>query len=172
MPLLVTGDYRVPAPDSANGFPCSRRDLVLVWLVCFRGCYRKGPAMITWTTDELDRIGNADELQVISQRPDGTLRNPVTIWVVRHGDDLYIRSYKGLGGAWFRHLQEHRDGRIQAGGVDKDVTFADADHELDDQIDAAYRTKYHGYSASYVDPMVTAQARSTTTRLVPRAAGG
>jgi hypothetical protein len=25
-------------------------------------------------------------------RPDGTLRNPVTIWVVRDGDDVYAES--------------------------------------------------------------------------------
>jgi hypothetical protein len=51
--------------------------------------------MTTWTSDELDNIGNADELQLTTRRPDGSLRNPVTIWVVRHGDDLYIRSYRG-----------------------------------------------------------------------------
>jgi hypothetical protein len=39
--------------------------------------------MTTWTSDELDNIGNADELQLATQRPDGSLRNPVTIWVVR-----------------------------------------------------------------------------------------
>jgi len=67
----------------------------------------------------------------------------VTIWVIRYGDDLYIRSYRGPGGSWFRRAQERREGRIHAGGVDKDVTFADADHRLDDQIDAACRAKYH-----------------------------
>ncbi len=124
--------------------------------------------MTTWTSDELDKIGNADELRIATQRPDGTLRSPVTIWVVRHGDDLYIRSYRGPGGSWFRRARERREGRIQAGGVDKDVTFADADHRLDDQIDAAYRPKYRRYSGTYVDPMVAPEARATTIKLVPR----
>ena len=127
--------------------------------------------MTAWTSDELDRIGNADELRLATQRPDGTLRTPVTIWVVRHGDDLYIRSYRGPAGSWFRHTRERSDGRIQAGGVDKNVTFADADHDLDDQIDTAYRVKYSRYSSTYVDPMVAPQAQATTTKLVPRAAG-
>lgn len=48
-----------------------------------------------WTSDDLDRIGNAEELQVASRRPDGTLRPYVTIWVVRSGEDLYIRSAYG-----------------------------------------------------------------------------
>ena len=124
--------------------------------------------MVAWTTAELDDIGAADELRLAALRQDGTLRNPVTIWVVRHGDDLYVRSFKGSGAAWFRGTQASRQGHIQAGGVDKDVTFADADHGLDDQIDAEYRAKYRRYGATYVDPMLTQQARDTTIRLVPR----
>jgi len=124
--------------------------------------------MTTWTSDDLDRIGNAEELRLATQQPDGTLRDPVTIWVIRHGNDLYVRSWRGPGGSWFRRTRERRNGRIQAGGVDKDVTFADADHGLDDQIDAAYRAKYRRYSGTYVNPMVAPQARATTIKLVPR----
>ena len=127
--------------------------------------------MTTWTSEELDKISAADELQIASMRADGTLRSPVTIWVVRYGDDLYVRAYKGPNGAWYRGTQARHEGRIHAGGVDKDVTFDDADHDLDDQIDAAYRTKYRRYAANFVKPMVTPQARSTTIKLVPRPAG-
>jgi hypothetical protein len=123
--------------------------------------------MTMWTSDELDKIGDADELQLAPLRQDGTLRNPVTIWVVRYGDDLYVRSYKGSAGAWFRGAQASHEGRIQAGGVAKDVRFADADHGLDDQIDGAYRAKYRRYGGSYVDPMVGPGARATTIKLVP-----
>jgi hypothetical protein len=125
--------------------------------------------MRTWTKDELDKIAAADELQIASLRPDATLAKPVTIWVVRIGDDLYIRSYKGRGGSWFRAAQAQHAGRIRAGGVEKEVTFVDeTDPGINDEIDAAYRTKYRGYSAQYVDPMVAAEARSTSIKLVPR----
>jgi len=125
--------------------------------------------MTTWTKDELDKIAAADELQIASLRPDATLSKPVTIWVVRTGDDLYIRSYKGRGGSWFRAAQAHHAGRIRAGGVEKEVTFVDeTDPGINDEIDAAYRTKYRGYSAQYVDPMVAAEARGTSIKLVPR----
>jgi hypothetical protein len=125
--------------------------------------------MTTWTKDELDKIAAADELQIASLRPDATLGKPVTIWVVRIGDDLYIRSYKGRGGSWFRAAQAHHAGRIRAGGVEKEVTFVDeTDPGINDEIDAAYRTKYRGYSAQYVDPMVAAEAQSTSIKLVPR----
>jgi hypothetical protein len=128
--------------------------------------------MTAWTSDELDKIGTAEELRIASLRHDGTLRKPVTIWVVRIGDDLYVRSYRGRGGAWFRGTQERQAGRIQSGGVDKEVTFVEEiDPGINDQIDAAYRAKYRRHSASYVDPMVAPEARAATVKLVPRATG-
>ncbi len=73
---------------------------------------------------------------------DGTLRKPVIIWVVRLGDDLYVRSVNGRTSAWFRGVQTRHEGHIRAGGVDKDVTFVEEpDSNINDQIDAAYRNK-------------------------------
>jgi hypothetical protein len=133
--------------------------------------------MTTWTSDELNKIGRAEELEIASVRHDGTLRHPVTIWVVRLGDDLYVRSYRGRGGSWFRGTQVRHEGQIRAGGVEKDVTFVEeTDPGMNDQIDAAYRTKYRRYGARYIDPMVAPEARAATIKLVPlstsRATGG
>jgi hypothetical protein len=125
--------------------------------------------MTTWTNDELNKIGTADELEIASLRGDGTRRKPVTIWVVRLGDDLYVRSVNGRTGAWFCGTQVRHEGHIQAGGVDKDVTFVDADPGINDQIDAAYRTKYRRYGPSIVNTIVSSEARSSTIILVPRA---
>jgi hypothetical protein len=124
--------------------------------------------MTAWTSDELTRIGAAEELEIAALRRDDTLRNPVTIWVVRYGDDLYIRSVNGRTAAWFRGTQVRYEGHIQAGGVEQDVTFVDADHDIDDQIDAAYRTKYRRYAASIIDSINSPQAQATTIKLVPR----
>ena len=124
--------------------------------------------MTAWASDELDTIGSAEELQLASLRRGGTLRRPVTVWVVRHGDDLYVRSVRGSTSSWFRGVQDRHEGRISAGGVDKDVVFVEVD-DVNDEVDAAYRSKYGGrYPASYVDPMVSAEVRATTLKLVPR----
>lgn len=120
-----------------------------------------------WTSNDLNKIGTADELEIASLRRDGTLRKPVTIWVVRHGDDLYVRSAYGRTSAWFRGTQARHEGRIHAGGVDKDVRFVAADGDVNDAIDAAYRAKYRRYPATYVDHVVSPEARSTTIRLLP-----
>jgi hypothetical protein len=125
--------------------------------------------MTEWTNDELTKIGYAEELRIASLRGDGTLRKPVTIWVVRLGDDLYVRSVGGRTGAWFRGAQTRYEGHIQAGGVDKDVTFLEEDDtDINRQIDDAYRTKYRRYAASIISHIVSSEARSATIKLVPR----
>jgi hypothetical protein len=63
------------------------------------------------------------------------------IWVVRHGDDLYIWSYRGPAGSWYQAAQQTHEGRIIAGGVGKDVRFVDAGDDIDAAVDDAYRTK-------------------------------
>lgn len=124
--------------------------------------------MTAWTSNELSRIAAAEELEIAPARDDGTLRNPTTIWVVRVGDDLYVRSWRGRSGAWFRDAQTNHEGRIWAGGLEKDVTFVEvSDPGLNDQIDDAYRAKYRRYP-QYVEPMVRPEARATTIKLVPR----
>ena len=124
--------------------------------------------MTGWSSEELNKVEAADELEVASLRPDGTARNPTTIWVVRLGDDLYVRSVRGRTSAWFRGTRVRHEGRIQAGGVEKDVTFVDVDHDIADEIDAAYREKYRRYTAGIVNSVLTPDARSATIKLVPR----
>jgi hypothetical protein len=124
--------------------------------------------MTAWTNDELNRIGAADELKIAALRRDGTLRKPVTIWVVRVGDELYVRSAYERNAAWFRATEARREGRINAGGIEKDVDFTDADPAVHDRIDAAYREKYRRFGAQYVDSVVTPEARTMTIKLVPR----
>jgi hypothetical protein len=123
--------------------------------------------MTTWTSDELDRIGGADELAIASLRRDGTLRKPVIIWVARVGGDLYVRSAYGRTAAWFRGVQVRHEGRIDAGGIQKDVVFEDADPAAGDAIDSAYRGKYRRHGTQYVNSVTDSEARSTTIRIVP-----
>jgi hypothetical protein len=126
------------------------------------------PLMGDWTADELDRIAVTDELQLASERTDGNLRKPVTVWVVRRGDDLYVRSAYGAGSKWFTGIHDRHEGHISAGGVEKDVRFVEAGDDVNDAVDDAYRTKYAHYDASLVDPMMQPEVRRTTLRLDAR----
>jgi hypothetical protein len=123
--------------------------------------------MTGWSAEELERIGSARELELAAQRPDGRLRDAVTIWVVRTGDELYVRSWHGPESAWFRGVQRTHEGHIRASGVEKDVRFIDTDDAgMNAAIDVRYRAKYG--DSRYATEMVTEPARSATIRLEPR----
>ena len=123
--------------------------------------------MLTWTDDDLMQIGNADELEIAVRRRDGGLQNGVVIWVVRLGDQLYVRSYLGAAGAWYRAALATQQGTIRAGGLEKEVNIIEEpDPLINEQIDAAYRSKYR--HSAYMAAMVTFEVRATTLRLVPR----
>jgi hypothetical protein len=124
--------------------------------------------MTSWSSQELDSVAGADELELTALRPDGTTRRPVTIWAVRVGEDLYVRSWRGASGGWYRAVQARPEGHISAGGVERDVEFLTAEGEIEDAVDKAYRTKYGRYP-DYVEPMVSADARATTLKILPRA---
>src|SRR5207245_10892633 len=101
----------------------------------------RGGAIRSRTREGLETSGAGAELEVAPSRPDGTPGPSTTIWVVRIGDELYVRSYRGRNGRWFRHAIQQRQGRIRSGGIERDVTFeepVDADRQA---IDAAYRSK-------------------------------
>jgi hypothetical protein len=122
--------------------------------------------MADWTLEELDKVGAADELEIAPLRADGTPRTYVPVWVVRAGDNLYVRSYRGRGGVWYRSAVNQRAGRIRAGGVERAVTF-EPDSADQNAVDEAYRTKYARYGGSFLDPMLRPEATETTLRLLP-----
>ena len=124
--------------------------------------------MTQWTGDQLDRFARAEEVQIASVRRDGVLSKPVTVWVVRQGDDIFVRSVRGRSAHWFRGTQERNEGRIQVAGVQQDVTFVDADHNINDEVDTAYRAKYRRYAGSILNSVLTPEARLTTIKLAPR----
>jgi hypothetical protein len=124
--------------------------------------------MTSWTSEELAKIGNAEELDIASWQPDGTLRPFVTIWVVRADDDLFVRSVKGRSGTWFRRAVAAGQGRIRSGGIERDVSFEEAGAEVHAAVTAAYHEKYDRYGPSIVGTVVSAESATTTLRLVPR----
>jgi hypothetical protein len=122
--------------------------------------------MTTWASDELDTIAAAEELELASVRSEGTLRRPVTIWVVREGDDIYVRSVNGRASSWFRGVHSRHEAHVRAGGVEKDVEVVETDAK--DAVDAAYQAKYGRRYPTIVPSMVAPDARAATLKLVPR----
>jgi hypothetical protein len=121
-----------------------------------------------WTSDELSRVGRATELQLASRRLDGSLRRFATIWVVRAGDDIYVRSAYGWENGWFQRALKSGHGRVRAGEIERDVAFEQARPEVAGEITAAYHAKYDRYGPAIVGTVVSPEAVRSTLRLVPR----
>jgi len=123
--------------------------------------------MSAWSAGEVAGIGRATELQVASRRPDGTLRPFVTIWAVRAGDGLYVRSAYGDENPWFQRALLSGESRIRAGGVERDVRFEVPGQEVADTVSAAYHAKYDRYGASIVATVVSDEATRATLGVLP-----
>ncbi len=120
-----------------------------------------------WTDGDLALFGDAEEIQISTRRADGTLRLFVPIWVVAVDGGLFVRSYRGTGGTWYRHATERRVGAIRAGGHQTDVVFAAAGDDVCDAVDEAYQTKYGRYGDTYLRPMLAGPAAEATLRIDP-----
>ena len=123
-----------------------------------------------WTEDELRSVDAAQEIDIAPVRRNGALRRPTPIWIVRVGDDIYVRAAYEANKGWHGVARTSGQARISTTGFERDVAIEDADDAVLDQVDAAYRHKYGGY-ASIVDSITDAEHRATTLRLTPREAG-
>jgi hypothetical protein len=92
------------------------------------------------------------------------------MWVVRVGDDLYVRSAYGPGNPWYRRARASGHGRIRAGGVERNVSFEEAALAAQVLIDDAYHAKYDSYGEHIVGTVVGPKAHDVTIRLTPNEA--
>jgi hypothetical protein len=124
--------------------------------------------MATWSKNELRKIVEADDLHISPFREDGvTYGTPTWIWSVAVDDALYVRAYNGRKSRWYQAAVRQKAGRITAGGVTKEVTFAPISGAINDRIDEAYKAKYK--ASPYLNPMIGVSARSATIKVMPRA---
>lgn len=121
-----------------------------------------------WPADVLERFGSAEEIEISTRRVDGTLRGYVPIWVVAVDGDLYVRSYRGGDGAWYRHATQHPFGAIRFGNHQREVTFTPAGGAVRPAVDAVYRAKYARYGDNYLRPMLAEPAVAATLRVIPQ----
>ena len=127
--------------------------------------------MSAWSATDLERIGAVDEVTVASHRPDGTVRPAVTIWGVRLGESVYIRSAHGPDNGWFRRARTSGTGQFTAEGVSWPVLFEECDEKdsgLHARLDAAYHAKYDRYGARIVGAVVGPVPARATLRVLPR----
>jgi hypothetical protein len=121
-----------------------------------------------WSERGLAHIEAADEIIVMPDRVDHTPGPAEPIWVVRVGDELYVRSYRGSTAGWYRCARGNGNGRIRSVGQEFRVRFSElAAPDLRAQIDQAYRVKYGRCGRSLVTARTSDSAADTTLQLAP-----
>jgi hypothetical protein len=122
--------------------------------------------MTPWSPADARAIAAPEEIQLTTRRQDGTLRKPRTIWIVRDGDRVFVRSTNGRTADWFRAAITTGTGQVIAGGTTYDVAFRETEDGDLARVDAAYRAKYGRY-ASIVDHLEQAGPRAATLDVHP-----
>lgn len=121
--------------------------------------------MSKWESEVLAQIASIREVEISPYLSDGTFGASVPIWVVRAGDELYIRSYRGQAGKWFRQVMITGRARLRAGTAAHDVVVEEVGDAREKAVSDAYRAKYQD------DPdlgaMVAADVVATTLRVDP-----
>jgi hypothetical protein len=120
-----------------------------------------------WPPDALGLVDAAHELEIAVRRADGTLRGWTPIWVVRVGEQVYVRTWFRRDTGWFGHAVSEGRASVRVPGLDAEVTIVDVGGGGDDvraEVDDAYRAKYGEHGAA---SMVTTDAGATTLRLDP-----
>lgn len=121
-----------------------------------------------WTESELAALERAVEISLAPRRRDGSLRRPTTIWIVTIGDEAFVRSQNGRAGSWYRSAVDGKPGRLQAGPLTADVSFAPVERADDlDAVTDAYLRKYGRFEKIYGQPIITPQSVSATLRVMP-----
>ena len=87
---------------------------------------------------------------------------------MRAEDEIYVRSAHGPNNGWYRRAKKSGEGRVRAGGVERDVSFEEPGPTAAGAVTAAYHAKYDRYGPAIVGTVVSPEAEELTLRIVPR----
>jgi hypothetical protein len=92
------------------------------------------------------------------------------IWVVRVGDQVYVRTWYRRTTGWFGYVVTTQQARVRVPHLETDVIvddISDGDTDLRSALDQAYQAKYTPPGGGSVRQMTTDSAAATTLRLSP-----
>ena len=109
----------------------------------------------------LTLLDQSDEVQI---EPRSTA--PVIIWIVVDDGNVFVRSYRGPRGRWYRKLLEDPEGTLHAGG--RTIAFRAVhvdDARTIERVSDAFRRKYERKWPKETAAMIVDEVLPTTLRL-------
>jgi hypothetical protein len=119
--------------------------------------------------DLLWQLAERDEVEVETRRDPTAPLHRTTIWIVTTQDGIYVRSYTGEKGRWYREALANPAVRVHVGSR---KAPARAEHERNlaaiKAVSAAYHEKYGDRWPEETKAMLKASVLPTTLRLTPK----
>jgi hypothetical protein len=120
---------------------------------------------MSFTSDDLERLARAEEIEIETQAPDGPVHR-TTIWIVVDGDEAFVRSVRGRKGRWYREATANPAVAIHVDGRRLPATAIPAtDPDSIERTTIAMREKYDRVPG--LKPMIKPDVLDTTLRLEP-----
>jgi len=119
--------------------------------------------MANFDKDVLSDLRERKEVSIRTDKHPGTA---VTIWVVVAGGDVFVRSFLGPKGRWYRDLASGGSATLEFGGRRLEVRAVPANEpDTVARVSRAFLGKYR--PSSYAQAMVQPGTLPTTLRLDP-----
>ena len=119
------------------------------------------------TKFDADTLRALHDVQEPTIRTDKHPESAVVIWVVVDGDDVYVRSWLGARGRWYKDLAAGGPATLEFAGRRLAVQAIPAGD--DTSVERASREILRKYRrSSHAQEMVRGEILPTTLRLVPR----
>ncbi len=120
--------------------------------------------MAGFSSDILSDLSKVREVKIRTEKhPDSA----VVIWIVVEGNEVFVRSFRGPKGRWYRDLAAGGPASLEVGRRRLAVHAEPARDEASvARVSREFLSKYG--SSSYAQAMVKPDVLRTTLRLVPR----
>ena len=120
---------------------------------------------MSFASDDLARIAQAEEIEIETQAPDAPVHR-TRIWIVVDGEDVFVRSVRGETGRWYREATANPAVAIHVDGRRLPATAIPAtDPDSIERTSAALREKYDRIPG--LRPMLKPDVLDATLRLEP-----
>jgi hypothetical protein len=125
---------------------------------------REITAMANFDADTLRELGDVRELRIRTEKHPKTA---VVIWIVVPGDEVFVRSWLGARGRWYRDLATGGPATLEFAGRRIEVQAVPASDDASiARASAEFLRKYQ--PSSHAREMVRSEILSTTLRVEPR----
>jgi hypothetical protein len=121
----------------------------------------------TFDSATLDKLRNVEEIRIETASPGTKTKHRATIWVVVVEGEVFVRSFTGPKGKWYRNVMANPEANLEVEGKTIHVkAIPVSDQKSIEAVSQAYLEKYSG--SPYAKDMVRPEVAPTTRLLEPR----